>query len=462
MRTAILAALGLAACATVARADDAATVPVGAASVDITPDYPIRLTGYGNRKAESEGVEQRLHAKALALGSDADGPVVLLTVDNCAVPGAMADEVAARLKAKAGLPRERLAVCSTHTHCAPCLSGIIPFIFGVEIPADQQARIDRYSRELTDRIEEVALAALAARKPGRIAWSRGSVDFAANRRVLKDGRWVGFGVTPDGPVDHELPLLRVTDASGSLLAVLVNYACHCTTLGGDFNKICGDWAGYAQEAIEREHPGVVALVAIGCGADANPEPRGELRHAKAQGEAVAKEVDRLLKISATPLPGKVQTRLHRIELPFDTLPSRERWAELAKQPGAVGLQARSVLARLERGEEPPKSVPYVVQTWCFGDDLGMVFLAGEVVVDYARRLKSELDGSRLWVNAYSNDVPCYIASRRILREGGYEADASMVYYGRPTRLAPEAEDLIVGTVREMLPAAFHRGDRGRK
>jgi neutral ceramidase len=95
-----------------------------------------------------------------------------------------------------------------------------------------------------------------------------------------------------------------------------------------------------------------------------------------------------------------------------------------------------------------------VQTWCFGDDLALVFLGGEVVVDYALRLKWEINANRVWVTACSNDVPCYIASKRVLSEGGYETDQSMVFYGRPARLATEAEDLIVRTVHQLLPPAF--------
>ena len=121
----------------------------------------------------------------------------------------------------------------------------IPFIFGKPLPADQQSRVDRYTRELTDAIEKVALGALAARKPARLAWAQGSVAFAANRRMLKDGKWTGFGMNPDGPVDRSLPILRVSDLDGKIRGVLVGYACHCTTLGGDFNKVCGEWAGYA-------------------------------------------------------------------------------------------------------------------------------------------------------------------------------------------------------------------------
>jgi hypothetical protein len=73
---------------------------VGAASVDITPDYPVRLSGYGSRREPHVGVALPIHAKALAIGSDAEGPAVLLTVDNCGVPATMRDEVLRRLTAK--------------------------------------------------------------------------------------------------------------------------------------------------------------------------------------------------------------------------------------------------------------------------------------------------------------------------------------------------------------------------
>jgi hypothetical protein len=99
-------------------------------------------------------------------------------------------------------------------------------------------------------------------------------------------------------------------------------------------------------------------------------------------------------------------------------------------------------------------LPYLVQTWNFGDELAMVFLPGEVVVDYSLRLKREYDARRFWVNAYANDVPCYIPSKRIWREGGYEGGYAMIYYDRPTRLAEGTEELIVSAVHDLLPREF--------
>lgn len=452
MRHFTLLLLGLS-CLAAAPAEPA-PVPVGVAAVDITPEYPIRLNGYGGRKTESEGVESRLQAKALAIGADAQEAAVLVAVDNCGVPARVTEEVAGRLKNRAGLLRERFVVCSTHTHCGPCLSNGIPFIFGGPLPPEQQERVDRYTRELTDALEKVALEALADRKPARLAWARGTVGFAVNRRVLKDGTWTRIGVNPKGPVDHSLPVLRVADLDGKVRAVLVGYACHCTTLGGNFNKISGDWATHACEDIERDLPGALALVVIGCGADANPEPRRGLEDAKAHGQAIAVEVKRLLKSAMTPLPGRINAGLRRIELPFGPIPTRAQFVDRTKRAGAEGYFARVVLERLDRGETLPRTLPYPVQTWCFQDALAMVFLGGEVVVDYALRLKREGDPDRLWVVAYSNDVPCYIASRRVIAEGGYEVDGSMTYYGRPTRLAPEAEDRLIEAVHDLLPASY--------
>jgi len=112
------------------------------------------------------------------------------------------------------------------------------------------------------------------------------------------------------------------------------------------------------------------------------------------------------------------------------------------------------LRRLDRGEKLPTELPYLVQTWNFGNELAMAFLPGEVVVDYSLRLKREYDPKRLWVNAYANDVPCYIPSKRVWREGGYEGGAAMIYYDRPTRLAEGTEDLIVAAVHKLMPWEF--------
>lgn len=423
----------------------AAARQAGAAAVDITPDYPVRLSGYGSRRNENQGVAQHIFAKALAIGSDEEGPAVLVTVDNVGVPGTMREEVLRRLAAKTKLRDERFAIASSHTHCAPMLAGVLPNLFGMDIPAEHVPAIERYTRELTDKIEQVVVAALAKREPVQLAWGIGRVSFAANRRGL-----------PIKPVDHDLPVLRVVGADGKVRAILTNYACHCTTIG--IESIHGDWAGCAQEALQREFPGAIALTAIGCGADQNPNPRRTMELVAQYGEALGAEAKRLVNEKLTPVNGSLDCRTKRIELAYDTLPTREEWQALAaSKTAAIAYHAKKNLARLDRGEKIPAHLPYLVQTWNFGRDLTMVFLPGEVTVDYSLRLKREFDRSRLWVNGYSNDVPCYIPSRRVLEEGGYEGGGAMIYYDRPTKFAPDVEERIVGAVHSLVPKEFLAG-----
>src|SRR5262249_14887177 len=116
--------------------------------------------------------------------------------------------------------------------------------------------------------------------------------------------------------------------------------------------------------------------------------------------------------------------------------------------------ARVQLGRLDRGETLRTRIDYPIQTWAFGDSLAMVFLAGEVVVDYSLRLKHELHGLHLWINAYANDAPCYIPSERVLKEGGYEGGGAMVYYDVPAPFKPGLEQQIIDTVHEQIGSRF--------
>ena len=430
---------------------------VGTAKVDITPDYPIRLSGFGFRRQESEGVIHPIWAKALAIGAEDKSLAILVTVDNLGVPDYMVCDLAKRLKSKAGVDQARVAVCSTHTHTAPMLAGVAPTLFGEPIPPDHQAHIKQYTKELADHLERVALAAIADCVPGQLEWGLGSVGFAINRRAMRDGRVVGIGVNPKGPVDHDIPLLVVKSPAGEVRAVYASYACHCVTLSN--NKISGDWAGFAQLAIEKQWPGAISLISIGCGADINPSSGvtgDNVEVAAEQGQQIATEVKRLIDAGLQPLDGNLVCRLERIDLAFDTLPTPEEWERRAALPKdsfynrSVAYHAKVQLERLDRGEALQTHVSYPIQTWAFGNQMAMVFLPGEVVVDYSLRLKHELGAKQLWVNGYSNDVPCYIPSERILKEGGYEGGDAMRYFDRPTKFKPGLEHQIVDVVHRQL------------
>jgi putative membrane-bound dehydrogenase-like protein len=416
---------------------------VGVSEIDITPSHPIRLNGFGFRRTESEGVNHKLHVRALSIRHHADKePVVLMTVDVLGIPAHVRDELVKRLKGK--VSAERLAITATHTHCGPMLSGANPTLFGVPIPADHQKHIDEYTPVFLNNLEQAALAALKDPQPARLFWGVGTVGFAKNRR------------SQGGPTDHDLPVLVVRDAkTDQVRAVYTSYACHCVTLS--HNKLGGDWAGYAAEAVRDRFPGAVALVSIGCGADQNPDSGvtgDKVETAQVQGRQVADEVKRLLGGYLAPVRGKPVCALKSLSLPLVELPDRAGWEERAKKQDAVGHHARVQLVKLDRGEKLATSIDYPIQTWAFGDSLAMVHLPGEVVVDYAARLKAELDRGRVWLTAYANTNPCYIPSERVLKEGGYEGGGAMVYYDVPVPFRPGLEDGIVTEVKAQLGGRF--------
>jgi len=425
-----LAVITLLTHAMVDRALSAETVAVGVAEVDITPETPIRMYGYGARKTESEGVAGRLRAKALAFGSDEGGGLaVMLCVDCGAVPDDLRERVFQKVTAKNRIAPERFVLCNSHNHSGPNLKGM------GSISGEEHERLGDYARQLEKRLVDVVLEAIDARKPGQLALARGTVGFAANRRVLKDGKWSGFGAVPDGAADHCLSLLKVTRDDGTLVALVAGYACHCTTLRGNFKQIHGDWAACAQQYIEQDHPGAMALITIGCGADSDPCPHSTVALCEQHGRALADEVKRLVGDSWEPIDPSLAAKQSILKVSFLAAPDPEK-----------------------SGEEPRSTKPFRIVTWTFGSDLAMVFFSDEVVVDYALRLKRELDASRLWINAYTNDVSCYIVSKRLITEGGYEVRNSLssrVTRGQPEKLEPAMEDRIVDRVKSMLPDSFH-------
>lgn len=430
-----------------------AAIDVGTARVDITPTEAIRLNGYGGRREPSTGVAQKLWAKAIAIGEK--NPSVLITTDLIGVPDWLTQKVRRGLARSHHVDPAHVALCATHTHTGPTVKGILEDIFMAPIPVEHMAAIDRYARQLEAKVLRVAREALDARQQGQLHWGVGKADFAINRRNLRDGKWIGFGEVPDGPVDHSLPLMRVTDAEGNIIALLVNYACHCTTLGGGYNQIHGDWAGEAAARIEQRHPAANAMIAIGCGADANPKSRGAYDMILVHGQTVADEVERLLKTKLTAITHLPRGRLGTIDLPLDPLPTKEDWQKLSASKTRQSYYGQKMLKHLAAWKKLQTSINYTIQTWQFGDQLAMVFLPGEVVVDYSIRLQEMFDAKRLWINAYANDLPSYIASRRLYDEGGYEVDRSMWYYGKPTRLSKDTEELVLDEVTRQLPHEFY-------
>lgn len=421
---------------------------VGVARVDITPKESIWMAGYAARNHPSEGVLHPLWAKALAIEDAAKARVVLVATDLIGLNRRLSEAVASRVQQQTGLGRQHIVFNSSHTHSGPVVGDVAGIAHSMQPEHEEVAR--RYGRQLEDKLVEVIQAALGDLRPARLAFGQGQATFAINRRAKRSQGFV-IATNPAGPVDHSVPVLAVRDPEGKLRAVLFGYACHNTTLA--IYQINGDYAGFAQIALEKAHPEATSLFMIGCGADANPDPRGKVEHAEQHGQALAAAVEKVLGGPMQPVEGKLAVAFDRVDLPLVPAPTAEQLRQQMSK-GDIYHQrlARMLLAKLERGEKIPESYPYPVQVVRFGKDLALVALAGEVVVDYAIRLRKEFPGERLWVAGYCNEVFAYIPSERVLAEGGYEAGGSAVYFGLHGPFQPGLEDRIVHLVRRLMQA----------
>ncbi len=352
------------------------------------------------------------------------------------------------------IPRDNFVICSTHTHNAPALPGFAPGIWERRYQQSDWDAVERYAAALEDKLVRLAEQVLTKQEEGTLAWGQGRVMFGGNRRLLSNGTWQNFGFQFDGPVDHSLPLLVARNSNGQIMAVWTNYACHCTTVGSR-NTVGGDWAGFANDELEAQLDGAVSLTTIGCGADVGPQPTGTLELARQHGSEVAREVARLITAqSLHPLTQQIAATSTTIKLPYADVHDEAYWQTRASKSDFDGMYGRHILRQLQRDGRLDPSLKYSITTWQFGDELGILFLPGEVCVDYAVRIKTENDWQRLWINGWSNDVPCYIPSRRVLHEGGYEPDSSMIYYCRPSRFSEAVEDRIVSAVNTLLDHRF--------
>jgi neutral ceramidase len=420
----------------------------GVAKANITPTEPLWMAGYGGRDKPAQGKLMDLWIKVLALEDARGRRAVILTSDTLGIPRSIYKNITAAAKEKFGLEPAQLMLSASHTHCGPVLRGALYDMYPLD--DDQRSRIEKYSAELERKIVEAIGRALADLAPARLSAGQGTTAFAVNRRTNSEPNVLKL-IQQDalkGPVDHDVPVLAVTLTNGALKAVLFGYACHNTVM--DYYQWSGDYAGFAQLALEKSHTNATAMFFIGCGADQNPLPRRRVELAERYGNMLASAVEEVLLAPPRTLSAELTTSMESIALNLGEVPTQAELEKLTADPRATNQRwATRLLGDLKSGKPFIRSYPYPVQAWRLGDQL-LVTLGGEVVVDYALKFKKEF-GPRTWVAGYCNDVMAYIPSLRVLKEGGYEGGGAMIVYGMPAyRWADDVEDLITASVHRLV------------
>lgn len=427
-------------------AAQAAGYKVGVAAVTITPREPIYMSGYATRNHPSEGVLMDLKTKAMVIEDEKGARVVIVSADVIGFPRSLTDPLAARIQKAYGIDRAHLLFNASHTHTGPLVGDNLNIMF--ELTPQERAVVRRYAEKLANDIFNAVGAAIGKLEPAVLWFGNGQAHIGVNRR--KPGpKGYSIGVNPEGPSDPDVPVLKVTAPDGRLRAVLFGFACHNTTLTTEFYRLSGDYAGFAQKDVEDANPGAVAMFLELCGADQNPNPRSKLEYAEQHGKALAAEVNRVMGTPLQKVNGRIKAAFQIVDLAF-AYHTRETFEAQLKD--ANKWRVRNARAMLKTYDEhhPIRSYPYPVQAIALGKDFTLVALGGEVVIDYDLRMKKQYGSKGLVVAGYSNDVMAYIPSARVLKEGGYEANDSMIYYGQPGPWRDDVEDRVFAALDKVM------------
>jgi len=228
--------------------------------------------------------------------------------------------------------------------------------------------------------------------------------------------------------------------------------------------ISADYAGYAQRYIENRNKGIQAMFMQGCGADANPWPRGTFALARKHGQALGAEVCRILAAEFTPLHGPLKIAFDHVNLPLEPKPSPQTLTAMRGHGAYYGKLADVIQALCDRGRPWPKCYRTALAVWQFGQDLTLVRMSGEVVSDYILHMERALGPLNLWVLGYCDDYFAYVPSERVYAEGGYEARDFISDYGY---LSAAVEKVILGKIRVLarragrpVPAGLNQSGKG--
>ena len=412
-----------------------ATLRAGAATVEVTPDEPVPMSGYAGRDGPSTGVHDPLEATALVL-DDGSTRVGVVGVDLLNV----SRELTARLRARTAL--DELVVAASHTHAGPHVPARaldVSALFRVE--EDVSGTIEAIEARLIEAIETAATS-LA---PARVGTAKTAVqDVAVNRRA--GGGVSGNVRIPFGDVDETLTAVRITTDVDDV--VLYHFACHPVCTRPSETLLSADWPGVARRRIRSAHPDAHVLYLNGATGDINPAPAGDddpYEHMERIGGPIGDGVLEALErctaepsqesiladrspvrfpVRRTPTPARAEEIVAKLERELETLEAADD--DRGRRAVSNRLQEAREVAAIARWST--SSLPSRVSAIRLGE-LGLLGMPGEIHLEHGRRFQQLAAAETLLPIGYADDYVGYIPTLDDLQHVGYEV--------RTMKIAPD-------------------------
>jgi len=395
----------------------------GVAVVDITPDVPIYLAGYGARLDPATAVLDPLSVRALALADDEGGRLVLVSADVCGFDPGFAGDIRAEVQASRGLAPEQVMIVATHTHAAPVVQHWT--VWDPVMQEPDPAYMALFRASVIAAIQE----AVDTMESAELTFGRGTSEIGYNRR------------TGDEPYDRTLDVLKVQADDGGGLAVVFFHGCHPVSLGGIFS-VSAEYPGAARDRIEElVGDGAVGIFIQGFGGDINPRaPEGKYTPEQMVqiGENLADDVVAVLSGTMEELDGELEAALAVIDVPMQDPPSEQEVLDLREQyEGQGGVSAQMMVRWCDLMLEyiahgtMPDSLPTPVQVFSAGDSWRLAGVSREVVTEYGDGVRALWPDRHVTVAGYANEVASYLPNAWHISGHHYEGYSSFFWYAQP-------------------------------
>ncbi|MHC4112410.1 MAG: neutral/alkaline non-lysosomal ceramidase N-terminal domain-containing protein [Planctomycetota bacterium] len=392
----------------------------GTAKIDITPEKPVKMSGYAGRKALSDGVHDPLSARVVIFENNKKR-LVLVSTDLIGFYNGTAEPLRKAIINEFKLNPSELFLSAIHTHAGPRLT--IDKKKGhpnnLEYTENLKSKLIKVIRSAYDNIGEV-----------RTGIGVGFSPDGANRRQLiiskERASAIHLGRNPYGPTDKEVLVMKVAKTDGAVVAALFDYATHATSLGGRNLSISGDVLGLAEQFVEKIL-GKEAIAPAFAGASGNTDPwfrvlpsfntePGWIPEPVLLGTMLGEEVVHVFRGINKVSPGGI------INSSFTTikLPSKSQEQDSAKKDSHTTLNITT--ARV--------------------GDIAFVGIGCEVLVEIGRAIKDASPFKHTFVITHCNGAASYLVPEHLYIEGGYEVTSSP--------FAPQAAEIVVKEAVRML------------
>lgn len=387
----------------------------GVAKVNITPPVGICQAGFSYRKGKpSVGIHDDLYGKALVLETKGI-KTAIVTTDTLGLDAELTFKIKKLIYKQTGI--KNILLSGSHTHSGP----LIGPVWHMKPAKKDPAYIDVFCRKIAGAVYMANNNMTAVRAKAGTGYAK----IGINRRPIdKDGKVKGIGENPSGPIDTDVPIFVLEKKDGSILALLLTYACHAIAAGNSF-YISADYPGYTQRLIENEL-GCIALFTQGAGADINPigfSSKLSFKFAETCGEklgmAVLSTLKKTKKYETNPC---LMVKSKKIFIPL-----REELFS-GKTPTYLRDLKKENVQRIKG-----RKFSYDIYVMRIGNCL-FVGLEGEPVVEIGLEIKRKVftrykEIKQVFVIGYVGNTSYYLSVPKIFEEGGYELTETLLGKG---------------------------------